>query len=207
VTAGSLWKAFLFGALVAGAVGPIALLIFSTGARQGFGAGFFAALGAALADLGYALAAFSIGALILPFLAEHETAIRIGCALLLVGLGAWMLWSVAKGGAGPVLPPKASGQLLAVFVLTAVNPMTLVIFSGIVPQLPIAGAFTTAAWLALALFLGSLTVQALLAAGGAAVGRALPGEGWRRGISAVAAAGILAFGVYGLADALWRAAD
>ncbi len=198
---GATWKAFAFGAVVAGAIGPIALLIFSTGARQGFAAGFFAALGAALADLSYALAAFSIGALLLPFLAEHETAIRIGCALLLVGLGAWMLWSVARGGAGPVLPREASGQLLAVYVLTIVNPMTLVIFSGIVPQLPIAGSIATAAWLAFALFLGSLAVQALLAAGGVAVGRALPGEGWRRAISAGAALGILAFGIAGLAAA------
>lgn len=200
--AGAAWKAFVFGAVVAGAIGPIALLIFSTGARQGFGAGFFAALGAALADLCYALAAFSIGALLLPFLAGHETAIRIGCALLLVGLGAWMLWSVMRGGAGPMLPREASGQLLAVFALTAVNPMTLVIFSGIVPQLPVAGSFATAGWLALALFLGSLSVQALLAAGGAALGRALPRERWHRAISAVAAAGILAFGVYGLAGAV-----
>jgi hypothetical protein len=29
-----MWKAFVFGAVVAGAIGPIALLIFGTAARQ-----------------------------------------------------------------------------------------------------------------------------------------------------------------------------
>ena len=86
-----MWKAFAFGVVVAGAIGPIALLIFGTGARQGFGAGAFAGLGAALADLLYALAAFTAGALLLPLLVAHERAIGIGCALLLVGLGATML--------------------------------------------------------------------------------------------------------------------
>jgi threonine/homoserine/homoserine lactone efflux protein len=40
-----MWKAFLFGAIVAAAIGPIALLIFALGARQGFRAGGTAGLG------------------------------------------------------------------------------------------------------------------------------------------------------------------
>ena len=54
-----MWKAYLFGVIVAGAIGPIALLIFGIGARQGFAAGAFAGLGASLADFMYALAALS----------------------------------------------------------------------------------------------------------------------------------------------------
>ncbi|MGH8250983.1 MAG: hypothetical protein ACREVI_09875 [Steroidobacteraceae bacterium] len=49
------WKALLFGVVVAGSIGPIALLIFGTAARRGLAAGCFAGLGAALADLVYAL--------------------------------------------------------------------------------------------------------------------------------------------------------
>ncbi len=86
-----MWKAFVFGVVVAAAIGPIALLIFGTGARQGFASGAFAGLGAALADLFYALAAFSAGAVILPILAGHAFSIRVACALLLIGLGAAML--------------------------------------------------------------------------------------------------------------------
>ena len=103
----ALWKAFVFGAVVAGSIGPIALLIFGTAARRGFAAGCFAGLGAALADLTYALAAFSIGALLLPLLAAHETAIRVGCALLLVGLGVTMLLQQARRHDAPVAASSA----------------------------------------------------------------------------------------------------
>ena len=41
--------------------------------------------GAALADLIHALLAFSIGAVLLPVLADHATVIRTACALLLTG--------------------------------------------------------------------------------------------------------------------------
>jgi len=42
------WKAFLFGVIVSATVGPIALIIFGTGARQGFASGAVAALGRAM---------------------------------------------------------------------------------------------------------------------------------------------------------------
>lgn len=199
---GALWKAFVFGAVVAGSIGPIALLIFGTAARQGFASGAFAGLGAALADLLYALAAFWIGALLLPLLAAHETAIRIGCALLLVGLGASLLLRQSRSSDAPVAPRQAAGSLLPIFLLTIVNPMTLAVFAGIVPQLPVAGSFGNAAWLAFALCAGSLVVQWVIAGFGAALGSTLPGERTRRAINVAAATGILAFGIYGFVAAL-----
>lgn len=197
--AAALWKALAFGAVVAGSIGPIALLIFGTAARQGLAAGGFAALGAALADLAYALAAFTAGALVLPLLAAYETATRVACALVLIALGAWMLLSEARSRVLPAPAQGASGRLWPTFGLTIVNPMTVVMFAGIVPQLPVAGSFATAGWLALALCLGSLAVNGLIAAAGAWLGRVLPGAGWRRAISTAAAGGIVAFGVAGLA--------
>ncbi|MEX2149038.1 MAG: hypothetical protein WD793_02400 [Steroidobacteraceae bacterium] len=200
--AGALWKAFVFGAVVAGAIGPIALLIFGTAAREGIAAGFFAGTGAALADLVYALAAFSIGALVLPLVAAHEPEIHAGCGLLLVGLGAWMLLTLARRVDPPAAARPAARAFLPTFGLTIVNPMTLVVFAGIVPQLPVAGSLANAAALALALAAGSLFVQSAIAAAGAGIGAALPDEGWRRAVTAAAAAGILAFGIYGLAVAV-----
>jgi threonine/homoserine/homoserine lactone efflux protein len=197
----AVWKAFLFGVIVAGAIGPIALLIFGTGARQGLAAGAFAGLGAALADLFYALAAFSAGALFLPYLASHEQAIRAGCALLLVGLGAWLLVAQMKAGAAPVAPAPAAHSFLPTFLLTIVNPMTFVMFAGVVPQLPVAGSLARAAGFALALAAGSAAVNVVIGAIGAALGRALPGERGRRAVTAAAATGILAFGIFGLAGA------
>jgi threonine/homoserine/homoserine lactone efflux protein len=198
-----MWKAFVFGVIVAGAIGPIALLIFGTGARQGFAAGAFAGLGAALADLLYALAAFLAGALVLPYLTDHEPAIETGCALLLVALGAWMLVAQLRPGVPPAIPKTAAHAFLPTFLLTVVNPMTFVMFAGVVPQLPVAGSVATASGLALALAAGSATINVAIGACGAVLGRALPGERGRRAVSALAALGILAFGIAGLAAA-WR---
>jgi len=197
-----MWKAFLFGVIVAGAIGPIALLIFGTGARQGIAAGAFAGLGAALADLAYALAAFSAGALVLPYLAEHDQVIQVGCELLLVGLGAWMLAAQLKAGDAPAAPAAAARSFLSTFLLTVVNPMTFVMFAGVVPQLPVAGSLARASALALALASGSAAVNVAIGGAGAMVGRALPGERARRAVTAAAAAGILGFGIYGIASAL-----
>lgn len=194
-----MWKAFLFGAIVAGAIGPIALLIFGTAARQGFAAGAFGGLGAALADFLYALAAFLAGALVLPLLAAHEEAIQTGCGLLLVALGLSMLVRAARGGARPPAASSAAHAFLPIFLLTIVNPMTLVVFAGIVPQLPVAGSAAKAALLAFALASGSAAVQLVIAGSGAALGKALPGTGWRRAIGVGSALGILAFGIAGIA--------
>ena len=196
-----MWKAFVFGAVVAGAIGPIALLIFGTAARQGFAAGAFASFGAALADFIYALAAFSIGALVLPLVAAHEKYVAVACALLLIGIGAVMLLRLARSGDEAAVPRPAAQALMPTFLLTIVNPMTLVVFAGIVPQLPLAGSFPKAAALALALAAGSAAVQLAIAGSGAALGRSMPGENGKRAVTLAAAAGIVAFGIYGLASA------
>ena len=193
-----MWKAFVFGVLVAAAIGPIALLIFGTGARRGFAAATLAALGASFADFLYAFAAFAAGAVLLPLLAAHEEPIRIGCALLLVGLGAAMLVGLARETGSPKSARPAASALLPTFLLTLVNPMTFVMFAGIVPQLPVAGSLPTAAGLALALAAGSAAVGATIGGAGAALGKALPGDRPRRLISAAAALGIAGFGLYGL---------
>lgn len=196
-----MWKAFVFGVIVSGTVGPIALLIFGTGARQGFAAGAVAALGATFADFLYALGAFLLGALILPVLAGHRHSIETGCALLLVAFGAWMLFAQLRPGRPPEAARPAAQLFLPTFLLTFLNPMTLVIFAGFVPQLPVAGSLVTAAGLALALAAGSAAIGVGFAGAGAIIGRAMPGEGARRAVSIAAALGILAFGVAGLVRA------
>ena len=201
---GAYWKALLFGAVLAASIGPIALLIFGAAARRGFAAGGFAALGAALADLVYALTAFSVGALILPLLAIHENAVHIASAVLLVALGLVMLLrrpaATVEAAAAPA--ERSANLLLPVFLLTLVNPMTIVVFAGFAPQLPLAGSLSVAAGLAIALSTGSLVVALAVAAAGAAFGAVLPGAGWQRLISLASATGILAFGIYGLVGAI-----
>jgi threonine/homoserine/homoserine lactone efflux protein len=125
--------------------------------------------------------------------------VRIASASLLVALGLLMLLRRPADAAAPAQP--AARMLLPVFLLTLVNPMTIVVFAGFVPQLPLAGSLPVAAWLAFGLGVGSLSVAVAVAGAGALLGAALPGPGWRRAISAVSAIGILAFGVAGLAGA------
>lgn len=196
-----MWKAFVFGVIVSGTVGPIALLIFGTGARQGFATGALAALGAALADFLYALLAFLLGALVLPVLVEYRRGIDVACALLLIAFGAWMIIAQLRQGSAPQAASSGARVFLPVFLLTALNPMTLVIFAGFVPQLPVAGSPLVATGYALALGAGSVAVGAGFAAAGAALGKAMPGERGRRAVSIAAAAGILAFGILGLVRA------
>ena len=137
----------------------------------------------------------------LPYLAAYEHAIETGCALLLVALGAWMLVGQLRPGDALAVPKAAAHAFLPTFLLTVVNPMTFVMFAGVVPQLPVAGSVATASGLALALAAGSATINVAIGGCGAILGRALPGERARRAVSAVAAAGVLAFGLWGLAAA------
>jgi len=88
---GAFLKSLTFGAVIAASIGPVALLIVGTAANRGLWSGFFAGLGAALADLVYALVAFSTGALLLPLLEAQVRAIRIGSALLLIGFAILMI--------------------------------------------------------------------------------------------------------------------
>jgi threonine/homoserine/homoserine lactone efflux protein len=196
---GAFLKSLTFGVFIAASIGPIALLIIGTAAGRGLRLGSFAALGAALADLAYALLAFSAGALILPLLGAEAQAIRIGSALVLIVFAIAMIRrDFAAGDTKPAAPRHAAGALLPTFLLTLVNPMTLVIFAGFVPQLPLAGSFATAAMLAFGLFLGSLLIQFALAISGWLLGAALPGRSWRRSINLAGATGVLAFGLVGL---------
>jgi threonine/homoserine/homoserine lactone efflux protein len=112
-----------------------------------------------------------------------------------------MLAAQLRPGAEPAVPRPASHAFLTTFLLTAVNPMTLIMFAGVVPQLPVAGSPLAAAGFALALAAGSASVGVTVGGVGAALGRALPGERGRRAISAAAATGIIAFGIAGLAGA------
>ena len=191
-------KSLAFGLFVAASIGPIAVLIIGTAAARGLWPGVSAATGAALADLVYALLAFTAGALILPLLTAQATAIRIGSSLVLAGFAiAILLREFAGQVADPPARRAATGALLPTFLLTLVNPATFVVFAGFVPQLPLAGSIAAAAWLALGLFLGSLLVQLALAVMGTLLGSALRGRHWRRSINLAGAAGILGFALVG----------
>ncbi len=197
----------MFGLTLAAAVGPIALLILNYGVSRGFRTAFAAGCGAAGADFIYALLAFAAGAQIVSWLAGNEAGFRRVSSLVLILLGLWMLWracspGVARRPAAGTVPSAADAArpFTTTFLLTLVNPLTVLVFASFAGQLPLGGSPGAAAALALAVFAGSLMVQTGLALGGAALARVLSNPRWQRLLNGLSGAIIAAFGVYGV----WR---
>ena len=197
-------KCVLFGITIAAAIGPIALLIVNLGARLGFGAAARAAGGAALADLSYALLAFVGGAALLGRLQRYQTPIRVGGAVALLALAVWMLQGALRTPPDRPLQSAAgdrSRPFLTTFLLTLVNPMTIVVFVAFAAQLPLAGSLDRAPLLALCVAAGSLAVALGFAYAGSLLSRLLTRASRVRLLQVVSAAGIMAFGIHGLLQA------
>ena len=88
--------AFVFGFSLAIAIGPIALLIVHNGVNHGLRLAVLAALGAASADLIYAGLAFAVGSEVINALTAYEDFIRTSSALLLIAIGAWLVWKTLR---------------------------------------------------------------------------------------------------------------
>jgi threonine/homoserine/homoserine lactone efflux protein len=199
----ALAKSFLFGVTMAAAVGPIALLIASYGIRDGLRPAAAAGFGAALADFAYAGVAFALGSLLLSALARHETIVKLASALTLVLFGAWLAgraWRASPAAAPAAHPGRVAAPLITTFALTIVNPLTIVLFAAFSAQLPAATSVSAIAAAAFALFLGSLTVQLVWAAGGSLVARFLSSAPALRAVSVTSGAAIAAFGVVGVLE-------
>jgi len=199
----ALAKSFLFGVTMAAAVGPIALLVVSYGVRDGFKAAAAAGLGAALADLAYAGSAFALGSLLLAALARHETAFKLASALTLVLLGVWLTGralSALPAAASPAQARRVTAPLVTTFALTIVNPLTIVLFAAFSAQLPAVKSARAIGAAAFALFLGSLAVQLVWAAGGSVVARFLSHAGAIRALNVASGIAIAGFGVAGVVE-------
>lgn len=200
-----LLQSFLFGATLAAAVGPIALLIVNYGISLGFRTAFAAGCGAAVADLLYAMLAFGAGAQVVAWLADKQDEFRRLSSLVLILLGLWMLWRAwaVRAVQAPVartapMPADAARPFLTTLLLTIVNPLTVLVFVGFAGQLPLGGSLRAAGVLALAVFAGSLVVQTAFALGGAGLARVLSNSRWQRLLNGLSGAAIAAFGFHGL---------
>jgi threonine/homoserine/homoserine lactone efflux protein len=194
--------ALAFGATIAIAIGPIALLIINVAASAGLRSGLASAAGAAAADFSYALLTFFAGTAASRVLAEHRVAAQLMASMLLLGFGVWIAAGALR--TGDLLSPPIPGSLLrhpfvSVYALTIANPLTIIAFAGFAPQLPLAGSATLAAWYATCVGFGSLAGQMTLAGGGSVLGRLLAKRGGLRLMSLASGVGIVAFGVAGLA--------
>jgi arginine exporter protein ArgO len=137
--AGSL-DAFLSGVFagygIAIPVGPIAILIVELGLRRGFRVALSAGAGAASADLIYATVAALAGTILVSLLAPFATIIRVGSAIVLIALGAWLLYhgrNLSDRTRKPRLKttncPQTYGMTLG---LTLLNPVTITYFTTLI---------------------------------------------------------------------------
>jgi threonine/homoserine/homoserine lactone efflux protein len=207
-----LFKGFVFGFSLAIAIGPIALLIFDTGLRSGLASALRSGLGAALADLTYALVSFLLGRTLVAGLAVHALEIRSAASGVLIAFGLWMTVRAVRAGpgssagAGPDAQAAARSarilpegrELVGTYLLTIVNPLTVLLFTTFAAQ---QGAgeepWFTAILLAFFVGLGSLSVQVVIALAGAQLGRVIEDPRWMRGLGAVSGGAIALFGISG----------
>jgi threonine/homoserine/homoserine lactone efflux protein len=193
-------KAFVFGATLAAAIGPIALLIIRISAVDGLGRGLRASLGAAVADFTFAIAAFAGGYALTSALDSQRALLgTIGSAVLVI-FGLWMASQAMRSRDVARTPTKhvLSAPFLQTFALTIVNPLGVILFMGLAVQFPAASSLAVVAFLCLCVFAGSLVVQVGLAFGGSLLTRLTRDPRWLAALNLVSGLGVAAFGVAGL---------
>jgi threonine/homoserine/homoserine lactone efflux protein len=195
-------EAFLFGLTIAAAVGPIAVLVMNYGLRLGPWAGLRAGAGAATADLLYAVAALAFGTAVAAAIGPWRREFEIVAAVALIAFAVWMAWGLLKPARAAEAKPTAPRPYLATLALTVVNPLTVILFLGFTGRIPPGAPLAEQVMVAAALALGSLIVQSAFALGGAGMGRVLADPRWILRLNILSAAGIAAFGVYGLVQAI-----
>lgn len=195
-------RAFVFGLIVAAAIGPIAVLIVYNGVNHGLDAALRSAVGAGFGDFTYSVAALAVGATILHFLEAYTQEFHILSSAILIVLGLWIVWRATHAtmmSAGEIVPSGGYG-FWATYALTLVNPLTILIFLGFAGQLSLNGRWLFVFYYAGFIFLGSLFVQVALALFGAGLNRWLQNPRAISLLNKVSGLAIAGFGVYGL---LW----
>ncbi|WP_299699775.1 LysE family transporter [uncultured Pontibacter sp.] len=198
-------KAFVFGVTLAVAVGPIAILIINRGLVYGFRSGVLCGVGAALADLTYALVAFTVGSILVSYLNMNQVYFSWVASGALILFGLWMLLGslkisdAAKDYHTSAVQKGELGYLTSTYLLTVVNPLTIVAFVGFSGQLvkPDFGVLQVFN-LSIAIFLGSVIIQTLLATFGASLGRYMKNPKSIQILNIISSLSIIGFGILGM---------
>lgn len=174
----ALLSGVLAGLAVAVPLGAIGVLIVELAATHGFRTGWAAGLGTATADLFYGAAAAFAGGAAVAALSAVRTELRIAGGLVLLAVALHGLGRARRvAGSPPARAPRAGGRTYATFLgLTAINPLTIVIFASIVAGLPEIASGGLPAKLAFVVGVGGASAlwQTALAGGGSVLGRAGP---------------------------------
>lgn len=177
----------LAGYGIAMPVGAITILIITLSAQTSLRAGLAGAMGTATADGLYALIAVTAGAAVSGLLRPVAGPIRWVAGLVLIGLAAKSIIgalrrSRSSNDAKVLQAKRPLRTYLELTGLTILNPLTIIYFSALVLGLR-SDAWTVADSIVfvLAAFAASASWQAVLALGGALVGRVLTSDKGRMG--------------------------
>jgi arginine exporter protein ArgO len=181
VVTGALLAGLLAGYGIAIPVGAVATYLVALTARTSLKTGLAAALGVATADGVYALVAVLGGAAIAGVVAPIARPLQLvsaGILVLLAVRGARHALRSRRAATARPVPPLAPGRAyVSLLGVTLVNPTTVVYFTALVvgDRAGTAVSVLEQVVFVLAAFAASASWQALLAGGGALLGRVLTG--------------------------------
>ncbi|MGA2186026.1 MAG: LysE family transporter [Bryobacteraceae bacterium] len=152
-----LWKGAAAGLAIAAPVGPIGLLCIRRTLNQGRLAGFASGLGAAAADLIYAMIAATGISALNAWLLQRASWLSVAGALFLIALGIRTWRERPSGESASERTGGLGASFGSTFLLTLTNPMTIVSFAGLMAGLGAVAASSKAEPFSLAtgVFLGS----------------------------------------------------
>jgi threonine/homoserine/homoserine lactone efflux protein len=162
------FQTFLFGITLAISIGPIAILILNRSMNCGLRNGLLCGLGAAMADLTYAIVAFSAGHFFFPYLEVRKESIPWVSAAVLVIFGLWMFYSTLKNrssASNRKYSLNCNWPFITTYGLTIANPLTIIVFAGF-SGLIISADASNIFLHALVIFIASLIIQTLIALAG-----------------------------------------
>jgi threonine/homoserine/homoserine lactone efflux protein len=191
-------SAFIEGLLagygIAMPVGAIGVLLIDLALRRGFRPAVAAALGAATADLTYALIAVLLGAAVAEWLEPYQDTLRMVSGIVLLLIAANLARGALKRRMGqPEVEERVdSAGVASIYLrflgLTILNPATITYFVALIVGLDKGSADLTAKTLfVVAVFLASASWQVFLAGVGAVLHKRLP-EGTRLAVGLVGVA-------------------
>ncbi|MHA1444848.1 MAG: LysE family translocator [Candidatus Hodarchaeales archaeon] len=161
-------QTFIFGITLAISIGPIAILILNRSMNCGLRNGLLCGLGAATADLTYAIVAFSAGHFFFPYLELQQENIPLVSAAVLVIFSLWMIYSSLKNrpsNDNQKYSLNCNWPFLTTYGLTMANPLTIIVFigfSGLILSESSGNIFLHA----IVILIASLIIQTLIALAG-----------------------------------------
>jgi threonine/homoserine/homoserine lactone efflux protein len=201
-----LFKGLVLGLSIAAPVGPIGVLCIRRSIADGPRVGFICGLGAAVADMVYALVGGFALAIVAPLLARGRFGMAAVGGAFLVYLGVRTF--LAKPPVTAAVAPRGTpgvGAFLSTFVLTLANPMTILSFAAVFAGAGLSAAgglrFLDTGLLVLGVFAGSAAWWLFLSAVAGKL-RSHVGPAAMRAINRASGVALTVFGLYVLGDLL-----